>query len=117
MKTTSSFIFYSIALILLEPGVHHTHSLIALDAIHYVSISQSFPTASANILEGDGPSSRRTHGLDDIIRGRCSSYSLCVTKDFREEADISVQPLHPGKQLIRMLPSAQTNSSEYGVIP
>lgn len=53
-----------------------------------------FPQLRANFLEGDG---RRTHGLDDSIRGRCSSYSLCVTKDFREEADISVQPLHSGK--------------------
>lgn len=53
-----------------------------------------FPQLRANFLEGDG---RRTHGLDDSIRGRYSSYSLCVTKDFREEADISVQPLHSGK--------------------
>ena len=70
--------------------------IVLLSPVPYIMFPSvnMFPQLRANLLEGDG---RRTHGLDDSIRGRCSSYSLCVTKDFQEEANISVQPLHSGK--------------------
>ena len=51
-----------------------------------------FSQVRAILLGGGGPSSWRTPGLVDSVCGRYSSYSLCVTEDFREGADFPYSP-------------------------